>query len=329
MAGKSTGGKRKKIFVTGGTGRLGTMLLERLVSKGYEVRTLVVNAEKIRNLPGGTIPFIGNLTDIHTLEDACEGVDTVFHLASIITHDHEKSSDIMRVNVEGTRKLLDVCKRAGVKKIIYTSTVDVYGKIRRGILTEESEPRPSDVYGYSKMLAEKEIASSGIDYTIFRIAAIYGPSFATSFFKLFRIVKEGKAVIIGGGKNHLSLIHIDDVVDALASSIGNPACRNRVYNLSDGEIYTQEFLLNLAAEMLHVKKVDRHVSSIIVNMLARKRNLDSDELRFLTSDRVLDISRVREDLDFSPKVDIRVGGGELVDMFLRHEPRLKAVPANM
>jgi nucleoside-diphosphate-sugar epimerase len=68
--------------------------------------------------------------------------------------------------------------------------------------------------------------------------------------------------------------------------------------------------------MMKVKRPQRHVSELLARMLAKTRNLDSDELKFLTSDRVIDISRIRKELGFNPEVDINTGGRELVDEFL-------------
>ena len=76
------------------------------------------------------------------------------------------TEELLRVNVEGTDRLLDPCIKNGVKHFIFTSTANVYGKRRKDDLTEESDTRPTDKYGYSKMLAEKVIIESGVPYTI-------------------------------------------------------------------------------------------------------------------------------------------------------------------
>ena len=125
--------------------------------------------------------------------------------------------------------------------------------------------------------------------------------------------------VIGDGQNHLSLIHSDDLMRAILLVENEPASRNKIYNVSDGVPHTQESLVMLAAKLLGVTKPIRHVNELIVRMLARQRNLESDELRFLTSNRLIDISRIREDLGFEPKVTIEVGGAELVKLFIEKE----------
>ncbi len=310
------------VLVTGATGRLGRGLVKALAQEGNSVRALMINKNEVTSLASGTLPIVGTLDNKSVLDEACKGVDVVFHLAAVVGESAAKAEELVKVNVEGTKNLLDACRRNKVKHVIFTSTVDVYGKKRSDVLNEESATMPTDKYGYSKTLAEQEIIKSGVPYTILRIANIYGPGHERSFFKVFRAVREGKMVIVGDGKNHVALIHMRDVIKALILVKDNPdISREKIYNLSDGQTYTQEYLVGLAAEMLKVEKPKRHLQEFVVRMLARQRNLDSDELRFLTSNRVLDISKIKKELGFEPEVDIKQGGREMIDEFLN---RVKA-----
>ena len=316
MAAKKEGTGRV-VFVTGANGSIGRELVKALIDQGDEVRGLIRVKSMITQLPAGTIPFVGNLVDTHVLDEACEGADVVFHLAAIAREAGAKPGELMRSNVDGTRNLLDACKKAKVKRLIFTSTINVYGRKRADVLKENSAPAPTDKYGYSKMISEQDIAASGVPYTILRIATVYGPKTKTSFFKIFRAVKEGNMMIIGDGQNHLSLIHSDDLTRAMLLVENEPASRNKIYNVSDGVAHTQDSLVTLAAKLMGAPKPTRHVNEFIVKMLARQRNLESDELRFLTSNRVVDTGRIRSDLGFEPKVMIEQGGKELVDLFIK------------
>lgn len=316
MAAKKEGTGRV-VFVTGANGSIGRELVKALIDQGDEVRGLIRVKSMITQLPAGTIPFVGNLVDTHVLDEACEGADVVFHLAAIAREARAKPGELMCSNVDGTRNLLDACKKAKVKRLIFTSTINVYGRKRADVLKENSAPAPTDKYGYSKMISEQDIAASGVPYTILRIATVYGPKTKTSFFKIFRAVKEGNMMIIGDGQNHLSLIHSDDLTRAMLLVENEPASRNKIYNVSDGVAHTQDSLVTLAAKLMGAPKPTRHVNEFIVKMLARQRNLESDELRFLTSNRVVDTGRIRSDLGFEPKVMIEQGGKELVDLFIK------------
>jgi nucleoside-diphosphate-sugar epimerase len=309
--------ENETVLVTGATGRLGRRLVNMLIERGSTVRALVIGKDEINNLTSGVIPFVGTLNDVHVLDDACRGADMVLHLAAALGETKAKTDELVRVNVEGTHRLLESCKKSSVKQILFTSTVDVYGRKRNDVLNEESSLVPTDKYGYSKMLAEHEIIRSGVPYTIFRIATIYGPGFEHSFFKMFRVVHEGRTAIIGSGQNHLALVHVDDVINAIMLAIENPEISiGKIYNVADSTPFTQEELIDLAANMMNMEKPKKHVSEFLVRMIARQRNLDSDELRFITSNRVIDTSKIEKDLKFKTKVDINEGGKDMVNAFL-------------
>jgi len=307
-------------LVTGANGKLGRELVKSLLKKGDVVRALVKSKENIVDLPPGVVPYIGDITHQKVLDDACIGVDNVYHLAAAVSEYRYTTEELIHINVEGTRNVLDAAEKGGAKHLIFTSTVDVYGRKRRDVLNEESPLKPSDKYGYSKMLAEnivKEYVNT-LPYTILRLATIYGPSFETPYFKVFKALQEGKIYIIGNGQNHLALLHIYDALQALIlPRVYREVSKNKVYNVTDGNNYTQELLFNMAADMLKVPRPKRHLSEFIVRLVAKSRGLDSDELRFLTSNRIIDITKIKSELGFKPMVEMRVGMGELVTAYLK------------
>lgn len=313
-------GKDKVAFVTGGTGRLGRSLVRALQRDGYTVRVLASSKDFMHDVQTGIVPYVGDITNKKTLNEGFRGVDVVYHLAAIVSEYRANTNELMRVNVQGTANVLDACRANGVAHLVFASTVDVYGSNRQDVLTEESRLKPTDKYGYSKMLAEKEIEkySDKLDYTIFRMAAIYGREFSPPYFRVFKALKEGKAYIIGDGKNHLSMVHIDDVINAYVLAERTRKGSHNIYNLSDGVAHTQQELFNLVADMLKVERPSRHISPLVVRLLAKRRNLDSDELRFIMSNRIVDIKKIRKDLGFRPSVDINDGAMELVKEFLKN-----------
>ncbi|MDE1768279.1 MAG: NAD(P)-dependent oxidoreductase [Candidatus Micrarchaeota archaeon] len=310
-------GRGRTAFVTGADGRLGRNLVRALQRDGYEVRTLSLRKDFVNRIPGGVVPYIGDITNKKLLNDALHGVDVVFHLAAIVSEYKAHTEEIVRVNVEGTTNVLEACRQNGIGHVVFASTVDVYGNNRNDVLTEDSKLKPTDKYGYSKMLAEKEIEkyADRIDYTIFRMAAIYGNEFSASYFKVFKAIKEGKAYVIGSGNNSLSLIHIDDVVRAYLLADQKHNNSRSIYNLSDGRKYTLQEMFNMVADIMKVERPSRHISPIIVRLMAKNRNIDSDELRFLMSNRVIDIGKIRNELGFKPSIDIKEGALELVREF--------------
>jgi UDP-glucose 4-epimerase len=282
----------------------------------------VKRKEFVVELSSGVVPFLGDINDSGVLAEACKGVDNVFHLAAIASEYKATTEEIMRVNVDGTRNVLEACEENGVQHFVFPSTLDVYGHRRKELLSEESRLIPKDRYGLSKVLAEQVIQrySATVPSTIFRIATIYGRSgFEPPFFKVFKIIEEQKAYLIGNGQNKLSLINLYDVLQAMVLAKSNTISNGKIYNLTDGISYTQEYLFDLAADLLKVPRPSRHISALIVNLVAKRRGLDSDELRFLTSNRMVNISKVENELGYRSMVRIEDGTKELVDEFLNQK----------
>ena len=312
--------KRRTVLVTGGSGRLGHALISQLISEGASVRALIRDNGRIVSMPSRAELFVGDICDHTVLRDAFRGVDTVYHLAAAVSQDKFSRRELMRVNVKGTKRVISEAEHSGAGHIIFSSSVDVYGNRRTDVLNEESALRPSDMYGYSKVLAEQSLRNDcSVNYTIMRIAAIYGSGFGEYFFKVFNAIKRGKLPIIGNGKNKLSLVHVDDVVDAFSAAGKNPKGVNNIFNLSDGKEYTQEYLFRLTASLLHTPAPKRHMNAFAAAALARLARADADEFRFITSNRIIDISKIRNELKFKPAVNIREGGRKLVKEFVDYQ----------
>lgn len=314
----TAGPASKKVdLVTGSNGRLGREMIHMLLKRGDTVRVLVKRKDFVVHLPTGVVPYVGDLGDTHILADACNGVDTVFHFAAIVSEHKETVDTIMRVNVDGTRNVLDACEQNHVNRMIFASTVDVYGRKRRDLLTEESQARPTDKYGYSKMLAEQVIARYHVTVpsTILRFATIYGKGFEAAFFRMFQMIKEDRFAIIGNGKNKLNLLHVYDAMQALMLADMKDIAKNKIYNITDGNTYTQEQLIELASKLLHAPTPTRHVYETLAMVLAKARKADADDLRFITSSRQIDISKAQQELGYEPRVSIEQGGEDLVAEF--------------
>ena len=318
-AGHRNSTESSTVLITGASGRLGRRLCSAMLADGITVRCLINQHNQMNMLPAGVVPYIGDITDRDALKKACEGADTVYHLAAIVSQHSHSPKEIVRVNAHGTAAILEASEFGGVGRFVFPSSVDVYGRVRKEVLTEESALHPTDMYGHSKMLAEQQIMKFGgrIGYTILRMATMYGPGFEGSFFKVFKMIKKGSLYIIGDGSNNLSLVHIKDVINAMILAKNSRISAYRVYNLSDGRAYTQLQLVDMAAKKLDAPVPSKHINPAIARMFSKAAGVDPDELRFITSNRVIDISRIRKELGFVPKININVATKELVDEFLR------------
>jgi nucleoside-diphosphate-sugar epimerase len=212
-----------RVLITGGTGFIGAALARRLAANGSQVSVIApTNNEweerRARELAASGIELInGSILDAALTGRACAGRDLVVHLAAA---QHETGVDdayFWRINVEGTRTMLDASVAAGVGRFIHGSTIGVYGDgSGSGPLDESSATAPVNRYGRSKLQGERLAASyqGRLALTIIRISETYGPG-DMRLLKLFRGLKSGWFAMIGSGANVHQPVYVDDLVDGI------------------------------------------------------------------------------------------------------------------
>jgi nucleoside-diphosphate-sugar epimerase len=321
---------RKIVLVTGATGSMGNLVASKLVAKGYEVRVFIRGSTL--KLPAGTRPYLGDITLVDdsnraALVEACRNVDTVYHVAGATYNYLNSYEQLIRANVIGTENILSAYMEANSTskkklKFVFTSSVTVYGYDRRGeVLDENSETKPASNYSRSKLMAEQVVSSFGdvnknLDCYILRLATIYGPLYKDSFFKIFKMVQQGSVRYIGDGSNHLCLIHSDDACDGIILAGEGKPTGIRTYNLTDGSPHTLKSLLELAAHLLEVEAPSKGMHKLIARLSRHIMGINYDEFEFLASDRQISIERIRKELSFRPKVDIKKGAQQLIEEYL-------------
>ncbi len=326
---------RAPVLVTGATSALGRALAYRLASMGHEVRALLrrhpSQHQEWKALPKGVKVYIGDVSEpSEGLREACSGVSIMFHVAGVTrnytAYESRKPgiNTMINTNVVGTENMLDafVGANPGRKlRVIYASSMAVYGHKRPGeVLTEESRATPDDRYGRSKLMAEQVIsqfsmAHRNLSYTVFRIGVIYGQGYDENFNQVYRLISEGRMRYIGNGENHLTLVHIDDVVDSMIAAAFSDKARDRTYNLTDGVPYTQIGLINKAARLIGSKKEIKGIHPILARIGAKAKGIDEEQMMFLISDRIVSIKRAKADLGFSPRHTIDSEGARMAREF--------------
>src|SRR5271157_69151 len=256
------------ILVTGASGRLGTPLVRELLKRGEKVRVLDKNADAAAK---DVEAVKGDLLDIDSVKRAVEGADVVYHLAAIVNYGSVPKELMYRVNVDGTRNLLE-CSKA--EKFIYQSSTAVYGnRMKENPANENTGYKPSNYYGQTKAMAERLVLEKG--GIVLRSPVIYGPGFDTGFDYVLSQIENGKMRILGKGDNLVQWVHIDDLVRALilARDKGKPGEK---YLVSGPESKTQKQLLSLLAEHLGVTPPDKHVPEFLANLLACYKTLTAE-----------------------------------------------------
>ncbi|MFP4324185.1 MAG: NAD-dependent epimerase/dehydratase family protein, partial [Anaerolineales bacterium] len=171
------------VFLTGGTGFLGAHIARQLVAGGHTVRLMRRKSSRLLAIGDLPVEFVlGDLFDTEHLTKLLEGIDWVFHVAAVADYWRTGKELIYRVNVDGTRHLLEAAQRAGIKRFIFTSTVAAVGWRGDGHNADENtyfniSPRISP-YGHSKFLAEADVqraVEAGLDAVILNPAVILGP----------------------------------------------------------------------------------------------------------------------------------------------------------
>lgn len=314
--------KKRKILVTGGTGFIGSHLVEELVRNNLEVRIIARNKKKSVQLFGDTVECIeGDILETSKIEKAIEGVDVVFHLASIINVGNVPDEFYYKVNVEGTENLLRACLKKGVKKIVFSSSVNVYPPLSNSPFTEDSMCDPDEILGKTKLEAENRIKkiceNSDLEFINLRIARVYGPR-DFSLLKLFRQINSGFFLMIGKGKGIIQPVFVKDVVDALILSLEKEEIKNETFIIAGSEAITKRDFCNEIAKCMGKKISPFYIPAFLaippiylfekLSVLLKKDPvLSRRKVRFFLTSQSFKIEKAMKILGFEPKVRLNEG----------------------
>jgi GlcNAc-P-P-Und epimerase len=235
------------VLITGGSGFIGTRLADDLIALGRSVRIF----DKVLSAKYPTL--VGDVRDINALTDACAGVSTVYHLAAEHRDDVLPESLYQQVNVEGTRNVGAAARAVGVKSIIFTSTVAIYG-LQNPAAQEDAEPAPFNEYGRSKLQAERLLIDwakedTARSLTIVRPCVVFGEGNKGNVHNLLRQIHSGRFLMIGSGSNHKSMAYVGNVARFLGE-LSIPHTGIAVLNYADKPDLTVADLVRIARRHL-------------------------------------------------------------------------------
>jgi len=251
-----------RFLVTGGAGFLGTALANGLVSAGHNVIVL----DDLSNGNAGYLDTAvtfhqGDVDNVPHLWSLLQGVDCVYHLAARVSVAQSilYPRDYTRVNVGGTVSLMEAMRDTGVRRVVFTSSGAVYGRLPDQPVHENDQPQPDSPYAVSKWAAEQYIHTIGrlwdIETVALRIFNAYGPrqSLPVSHAPvvprfLQQVLTGGSVVIFGDGKQTRDFVYVDDVVAALVSAATAVHVNRQVINVGSGvETSLDELVDQIAA----------------------------------------------------------------------------------
>ncbi len=238
------------VFLTGGTGFIGSHLAEALVARGDAVRALVRGAPRwLAGVPGVT-PVRGDLTDAAVLRDALTGVDVVYHVAGVTRAQDDAAFEAG--NVAATTGLLDAVRLASPRaRVVVTSSLAAVGACTGGVATEASPLRPISRYGASKARMEGALAAyADLALTVVRPPAVYGPREA-DIYTFFQTLSKGLCPIIGDPDvPALTLVHVRDLVAGMLLCADLPEAVGETFFLGSPRDYSWGEIRDAAAAAL-------------------------------------------------------------------------------
>jgi len=291
-----------RVLVTGGTGFVGRAVVQALAGCGHEVRVLARRADQpsARQLAESTgcVLVPGSILDETALAAACAGVDAVVHLVGIILERGPQT--FARIHVEGTRRVVEACRTAGVRRLLHMSAIG-------------TRPHAVSPYHRTKWQGECAVRESGLDWTIFRPAVIYGPGdgfcrvLALGMKPPLRWLSLGLQPMVGEGDVLIQPVRVDEVAGAFARALEVPAASGATYELGGPALPFKDLLHCLAAAhgtRIHPVPVPRELAyagAALIEWLSPWKIPTPGHLAMLEEDQRVDASPALRDLGFDPR----------------------------
>ncbi|HVF18491.1 MAG TPA: NAD(P)-dependent oxidoreductase [Steroidobacteraceae bacterium] len=245
------------LLVTGASGFIGSRLALHLSRSGIDAVFTGRDANdieqaRIRELAAAGVKVqLGDLREAEFVAKVMAGRNSVIHLAAAQHESHMSDEHFRSVNVAATRLLLEAARVAGVRRFVYGSTMGIHGSSEKGPITEDSAPKPLNIYTQTKLAAEGVVGefASQIDVVITRIAETYGPG-DLRLLKLFKAIDRDRFVMIGRGDNERQPIYVDDLIRGLLAALVRPTAIGETILLTGNEVMTTRDMVRYIATVL-------------------------------------------------------------------------------
>ena len=296
---------QKTVLVTGGTGFIGRALWQRLLEKQYRVHILARSTLGASPEVESSVYFQGDINDEAAVLAACTGVDVIYHLAAYAHVNQHDCAAMRAVNVEGTRNLLAAAKQAGVRRIVYFSS----------ILADSALYPALTAYGQAKRDAEEILLAAArageIEVCCLRPANVYGLGMKGNLLSILQLIHRGLLPPLPLPSASLSLVGSRDLCEAALLAGESPAANKQVYTVTDGKTYSMKGLELSARKALGRKPFTWQLPKEayyllfagleLLNKVLRLPNAPGlRSYRVLTTDTVVSSEKIQQDLGYNP-----------------------------
>ncbi|MCB0207763.1 MAG: NAD-dependent epimerase/dehydratase family protein [Anaerolineae bacterium] len=315
-------------LVTGGTGAIGPKLVRQLVTSGYRVKVLARQLPPSGLLPANVDVIQGDIGDKPLLEAAMVGVDYVFHLAAKLHINNPPDhliAEYERINVEGTCCVVEAALAAQVQRLVFFSTISVYGpSYNQTLATEQSLPNPQSLYAQTKYRAEQIVLSARRSRqepalgVVLRLGAVYGARVKGNYARLVTALHRKRFMLIGSGQNRRTLVHERDVIEAALLAAESPQAAGQIYNVTDGDTPTFNQIVIAICQSMGQPVPRWHLPEGPVRFLVHMAEqgfhwagqtppIGHHTLDKLMEDVAVSGEKIQEELGFRPNFDLYTG----------------------
>ncbi len=316
----------KPILITGAAGFVGRNVVREFLNAGKRVRAMVRSSPQAAMLESdGAETVMADLTDPESLRAAVDGVEGVVHIAALFRRAGLPDTEYYKVNVEGTRALLDYSVTYGIKRFIHCSTVGVHGNVENPPGDESSPFHPGDIYQRMKvegeLLVQRYLNEGKLHGIVIRPAMIYGPHDGRTR-KIFSMVANRVFFYVGAGDKQVHFIDVRDLARAFRQAFERMDLTAKTYIIAGREAMPLREFVRRVALILDVPEPWIHIPVRPMQMLGSICEAICTPLRiqpplyrrrvdFYTKSRHFDTRRARDELGFEPEKDSL---DELVDI---------------
>ncbi len=302
----------KIVLLTGSSGFIGSRMEDLLINAGYQVRKLSHRQSDITSAQ-----FAMDLATDECSLDLCKDVELIIHLAGkahALAETQQDENEYFQINTEGTRKLLEAAKQAGVQKFIDFSSVKAVGDCDQQPM-DESIHTPADTpYGQSKYAAEQLVLHGGYvpHPVVIRPSMVYGNTEKGNLPRMIQAIRRGVFPPLPETHNRRSMVHVDDVVQAAILAAEKPEAAGQIYIVTDGQAYSTRQIYDWIRSVLGKSQLNAAIPMGLLTVLAklgdciggvlgRRFPFDKDALDKLTGSAWYSSAKIQRELGFSPQ----------------------------